>query len=286
MKFCLKQDGKRLLIVCIVSFVMALNIKSFVRTGGLYPGGATGLALLIQRSADLFFHWGIPYSVINILLNAVPVYIGYRFIGKKFTLYSCLTIVLTGFLTDVLPSYAITYDTLLISVFGGLINGFAISFCLMANATTGGTDFVAIFLSQKKGIDAWNLVFGLNSLILIAAGLLFGWDKALYSIIFQYTSTQVLHMLYTKYQQQTLFIITNRAWDVYEAISKVSNHGATIMNGEGPYEHQQRQVVYSVVSRAESKAVIREIKKADPCAFINAVKTEQLAGKFYFKPNE
>lgn len=93
-------------------------------------------------------------------------------------------------------------------------------------------------------------------------------------------------MLYTKYQQQTLFIITNCAWDVYEAISKVSNHGATIMNGEGPYEHQQRQVVYSVVSRAESKAVIREIKKADPCAFINTVKTEQLAGKFYFKPNE
>lgn len=286
MKFDLKKDGKRLFVVCLASVIMALNIKSFVRTGGLYPGGATGLALLIQRSASMFLHVAIPYSVVNIILNAIPVYIGFRFIGKKFTLYSCVTILLTGFLTDIIPGYVITYDTLLISIFGGLINGFVISMCLIVNATTGGTDFIAIFLSQKKGIDSWNLIFGLNAVILAIAGILFGWDKALYSIIFQYTSTQVLHLLYTKYQQQTLFIVTNRAWDVYEAISKVSHHGATIMNGEGPYEHEERQVVYSVVSRSESKEVIEAIRKTDSHAFINAVKTEHLAGKFYFKPNE
>ncbi len=63
--------------------LMALNIKSFVRTGGLYPGGATGLALLIQRAADMFLHITIPYTIVNILLNAIPVYIGFRFIGKN-----------------------------------------------------------------------------------------------------------------------------------------------------------------------------------------------------------
>ena len=286
MKTEAKESIKKILVICLASFLMALNIKSFVRTGGLYPGGATGLALLIQRAADMFLHITIPYTIVNILLNAIPVYIGFRFIGKKFTMYSCLMIVLTSVLTDIIPGYAITYDTLLISIFGGLINGFVIGLCLHMNATTGGTDFIAIYLSEKKEIDSWNVVLGINVVILAVAGVLFGWDKALYSIIFQYTSTQVVHILYRKYQHETLFIVTNKATEVYEVISKMSNHGATIMEGEGSYEHQERKIVYSVVSSAQSKSIIREVKKADPHAFVNAIKTEQIAGKFYQKPNE
>lgn len=286
MKTEAKESIKKILVICFASFLMALNIKSFVRTGGLYPGGATGLALLIQRAADMFLHITIPYTIVNILLNAIPVYIGFRFIGKKFTMYSCLMIVLTSVLTDIIPGYAITYDTLLISIFGGLINGFVIGLCLHMNATTGGTDFIAIYLSEKKEIDSWNVVLGINVVILAAAGVLFGWDKALYSIIFQYTSTQVVHILYRKYQHETLFIVTNKATEVYEVISKMSNHGATIMEGEGSYEHQERKIVYSVVSSAQSKSIIREVKKADPHAFVNAIKTEQIAGRFYQKPNE
>lgn len=286
MKTEAKESIKKILVICFASFLMALNIKSFVRTGGLYPGGATGLALLIQRAADMFLHITIPYSIVNILLNAIPVYIGFRFIGKKFTMYSCLMIVLTSVLTDIIPGYAITYDTLLISIFGGLINGFVIGLCLHMNATTGGTDFIAIYLSEKKEIDSWNVVLGINVVILAAAGVLFGWDKALYSIIFQYTSTQVVHILYRKYQHETLFIVTNKATEVYEVISKMSNHGTTIMEGEGSYEHQERKIVYSVVSSAQSKSIIREVKKADPHAFVNAIKTEQIAGRFYQKPNE
>lgn len=286
MKTEAKESIKKILVICFASFLMALNIKSFVRTGGLYPGGATGLALLIQRAADMFLHITIPYTIVNILLNAIPVYIGFRFIGKKFTMYSCLMIVLTSVLTDIIPGYAITYDTLLISIFGGLINGFVIGLCLHMNATTGGTDFIAIYLSEKKEIDSWNVVLGINVVILAAAGVLFGWDKALYSIIFQYTSTQVVHILYRKYQHETLFIVTNKATEVYEVISKMSNHGATIMEGEGSYEHQERKIVYSLVSSAQSKSIIREVKKADPHAFVNAIKTEQIAGRFYQKPNE
>lgn len=286
MKTEAKESIKKILVICLASFLMALNIKSFVRTGGLYPGGATGLALLIQRAADMFLHITIPYTIVNILLNAIPVYIGFRFIGKKFTMYSCLMIVLTSVLTDIIPGYAITYDTLLISIFGGLINGFVIGLCLHMNATTGGTDFIAIYLSEKKEIDSWNVVLGINVVILAVAGILFGWDKALYSIIFQYTSTQVVHILYRKYQHETLFIVTNKATEVYEVISKMSNHGATIMEGEGSYEHQERKIVYSVVSSAQSKSIIREVKKADPHAFVNAIKTEQIAGRFYQKPNE
>ena len=163
MRFDRKQDSKRIVVIVAAAFLMALNIKTFVRTGGLYPGGATGLTILIQTICERFLGLVVPYTVINLLLNAFPVYIGFRFIGRKFTIYSCLMIVLTSFLTDIIPGFVITYDILLISIFGGMINGLVISMCLMVNATTGGTDFISIYLSEKKGMDAWNLILGLNA---------------------------------------------------------------------------------------------------------------------------
>ena len=286
MTFNLKKDGKNLFILCVASFLMAVNIKTFVRTADLFPGGASGLTILLQRIGETYFGVMLPYTVINLLLNAVPVYIGFRFIGKKFTLYSCLMIVLTSVLTDMIPVYIITYDVLLLSVFGGIINGAVVSMCLLADATSGGTDFIAIFLSDKKGVDSFNVILGVNVVILSVAGLLFGWEKALYSIIFQYVSTQVLHMLYKKYQQATMFVVTNHAKEVCEVIFKISNHGATVMDSEGSFEGHERQMVYSVVSSAESKQVVEAVKKTDPNAFINVVRTEQLQGKFYHKPQE
>ncbi len=286
MKFNVKEDSKRIIVICAASVVMALNIKTFVRTGGLYPGGASGLTLLIQRVVELFLNIEIPYTIINVILNLVPVYIGFRFIGKKFTLFSCISIMLTNILTDVIPSHAITYDTLLISVFGGIINGFAISSCLLVNATTGGTDFIGIFLSERKGVDSFNIILGFNAILLVVAGLLFGWEKALYSIIFQYTSTQVMRILYKQYRQHTLLVVTNHAKSVYEVIYNVSNHGATVIEAEGSYEHQERKIVYSVVSRAECKQIVQDIKKADPDAFVNVINTQQVSGRFYQRPHD
>ena len=192
----------------------------------------------------------------------------------------------TSILTDIIPEIAVTYDILLISIFGGIISGFAISLCLSMNATTGGTDFISIYLSEKKGVDAWNFILAFNIVIIMIAGALFGFDKALYSIIYQYASTQVLHMLYKRYQKQTLFIVTNKASEVCTAINTVSMHGATILSGEGSYEHQKRKMVYSVVSREESKAVVNAVKKADEAAFVNAIRTEELFGRFYYRPND
>ena len=284
--FNLKEDGKKFIIIIVAAFFMALNIKTFVRTGGLYPGGATGLTILIQRVGETYFGISLPYSLINILMNAIPIYIGFRFIGKKFTIFSCMMIILVGLFTDLIPGYIITEDILLISIFGGMINGFFASICLNTNATAGGTDFIAIFLSEKLGMDSFNIILGFNAIILLIAGYLFGWDKSLYSIIFQYASTVVIHNMYKKFQQGTLFIVTNKPNEICDTISEITNHSATILEGEGSYEHCERNVVYSVVSRAETRKLIRAVKKVDSTAFVNLIRTEELAGRFYYRPEE
>ena len=284
MTFSLKNDFKIILAVCVASVLMALNINTFVQTGGLYPGGATGLTILIQRLSEKFLNIHLSFAVVNFLLNMIPIYIGFRYIGKRFTLYSCLMIVLTGILTDIIPSYIITYDILLISIFGGIINGFAISLCLRMDTTSGGTDFIAIYLSRKKGIDSWNIILYFNVVLLLVAGFSFGWDKALYSIFFQYTTTQVLHILYTRYQKKTLFIVTDNPKEVCDVIYATSRHGATILQGEGSFHLNERSLVYSVVSSDESKKVVNAIREVDPHSFINTVNTQELAGLFYQRP--
>ena len=103
-----------------------------------------------------------------------------------------------------LPDYIFTTDILLISIFGGLINGFAIALCLNVGTTTGGTDFISIYMSQQKGMDAWNYILFGNVIILLIAGAMFGWSIALYSIIYQFCSTQIIQMLYKRYQKETL----------------------------------------------------------------------------------
>lgn len=286
MKFDPKKDVKRILVIFVASFIMALNLKTFVHTGGLYPGGATGLTILIQSIGLKYFNVEVPYTIVNLLLNAFPVYIGFRFIGKKFTLFSLLTIVLTSTLTDILPYYPITYDTLLISIFGGIINGAAISLVLSVDATTGGTDFIGIYLSKKKGVDSWNMVLGINACIIGIAGILFGWDKALYSIIYQYASTQMLQMLYQKFQKTTLLIVTNKPQLICQMIKEMTHHGATIIQGEGSYEHQQRSVVYSVISRGETDKIVHTIRQVDKKAFVNTIKTDLVAGRFYQAPTD
>ena len=286
MEIDIKKDFKRIIVISIMSLLMAINIKTFVRTGDLFPGGASGLTLLITRSASMFFHIKLPYTVVNLSLNAIPVYIGFRYIGKKFTLYSCWVIVLAGILTDIIPEYVITQDILLISIFGGIINGVAISTCLLMNATTGGTDFISIFLSERKGVDAFNIILAGNAVVLLIAGFIFGWDRALYSIIFQYVTTTIIRTIYRKYQQITLFVVTDNPEEVCNIISKLSNHGATVLEGEGYYNHCKRSVVYSVVSSAEANKVVSAIKEIDKAAFINIIKTQQILGKFYRRPEE
>lgn len=277
---------KRIIFVIAASVIMAMNLKSFVRTGGLIPGGFTGLTRLIQEICYMLWQVEPSFTLINLLLNSIPLLIGFKFIGRKFTAYSCLMILLTGVLTDILPGFTMTTDVMLVSVFGGLINGVAISICLFAGSTTGGTDIIAIFLSEKFNIDSWNYILAGNVVIIMIAGYLFGWDKALYSIIFQFTSTQVLRTLYRRYQKQTLFIVTRKPDEIYHAILDITHHDATLIKGIGCYQKKECNILYSVVGRDEVRKVLNSVKSTDPEAFVNVIRTDSVTGKFYQRPND
>ncbi len=278
-----RHEARRMLCAVIAAIIFAVNIKTFVRAGNLYPSGFNGLTLLIQQAGSQFFQVAIPFTLINLPLNAIPAAISFKYLGPKFTVSSCCVVILTSVLTDLIPSQPITYDPLLISIFGGLINGCACSLCLIGNTSGGGTDFIAILISERTGRDIWNYILVGNAVMLAVAGLLFGWDAALYSIIFQFTCTQTIQILHQRYKKHTLFIVTRHPEKVYEEIKNFTHHSATQFSGKGCYSHDDLTLLYSVVSREEAKLVIRKVKEVDPSAFINIIKTDYINGRFYHR---
>ena len=283
-KVTLKSEMKSLIMLTLGAVVFAFNMQSFINTGGLFPGGFAGITLLITRSASEFFGVALPYSLVYLPLNLIPALVAFKFIGKWFTLMSFYMVALSSFLTDLLPEMPITSDPMLISVFGGILTGVSVSLCLLSGASAGGTDFISIYFSEKKGIDTWNYVFMANVCILTLAGILFGFEAAMYSIIYQFCSTQVIQTLYKRYQKDTLLIITSQPQEVYQLIRRLTNHDATMIRGVGMYEGAERNLLYSVVGRGQVDKVIQEIHLIDQTAFINVIQTEQITGRFYKPP--
>lgn len=277
---------RRALLIVAGSVLSALGIATFVRSAGLFPGGFTGLSLLIQETCQRYLGFRPPYSLFSLSLNFIAAALCFRYIGKHFALFSMLAVTITSVLTDVLPTFTLATDPLLNSVFGGLVNGLATSLCLMADASTGGTDFISIYLAEKSGRDAFNIILAGNVIMLSAAGLLFGWERALYSMIFQFCTTQALHTLFRRYQHRTLWIVTDRPDEVYAIIRDDTHHAATLFNGTGLYLNQPRSMIYTVLSGDDIRRVVHDVREADPHAFINTQRTDSLTGRFYRRPQD
>jgi len=281
---------KRLALVTAGAAVFAFNIKTFVHAGELVPGGFPGLTLLVQELGMRYLGIHIPFSVFYYLLNAVPAVVCFRFVGKKFTMYSVLAVFATGLMIDFMPAMFTEkiqlHDPLLAAVFGGILNALGMILCLKADASGGGTDFIAIYISERYRRDAWNYILVGNCVILVVAGALFTFERALYSIIFQFATTQVLKSLYRAYQQKTMLIITNKPAEIFAIIRETTRHGATNFTGTGLYKMEERNLLYSVVYSNEVTPLIRAIRATDPAAFINVVKTEHVNGNFYIKPKD
>ncbi len=276
----------RFLLVTLGALIMGVNLNTFVHTAGLLPGGFTGITLLIQEVFAKYLNIKIPFVLFYWGLNVVPALICFRYVGKRFTLLSLWAIIASGLFTDLIPGLEVTSDVMLCSIFGGIINGVAISFCLLAGATSGGTDFISIYVSEKTGRSIWNHILLFNVLVLAIFGLLFGWNRALYSIIFQFVSTQILNTLYKRYQKSTILIISDKTDELIHVIRDVTGHDATLFTGKGCYQGAERKMLYTVVSADEEDKLMRSIKKTDPAAFVNILQTKMLKGNFIMKKQD
>lgn len=281
----IKSDIKTLLGVLVGSGMQAFTIAVLLRQGGMISAGISGLVMLIQRIFSSFFNINIPFSITSILFNLVPGYFCFKYVGKKFTAFSFLSIIIVAILADLIPTFVITQDRLLIAIFGGILTGCGGGLILRSGACSGGTDFFAMYFGVKKGVNTFNTIFVCNSCMIIVSGLLFGMESAMYTIIFQYISTQMINFLYQRYAKKTLFVVTQFPHEVADAVMTSTKHSCTIFkSAEGSYSGEVRHVVYTIVGATEIGIVRKLIKGTDPHAFINTLNSDSVSGQFFQRP--
>lgn len=275
-------------VICILmgSLMVAINLNTFVEQGNLVPGGFSGLAKLLQRVGLAYFDQKISFTLLNVLFNAIPAVFAFKLVGKKFTVLSCMSLLLVSVLVDTLPVIPITGDILLISVFGGIINGLGMSLILNNKASGGGTDFIAMSLSAKYKVSTFNYMLMFSAVIILISGFLFGMDKALYSIIFQFCNTQVINTFYKKYKKKTLLIVTENPAAVSADLLELTNHSSTILKGFGSFTGQKKYLIYTVLSDSDVKKMRKCIRENHPDTFVNVLNSSDVVGNFYIQPLE
>lgn len=269
--------------VLISSLVQTFAIKTFVQSAGLLSSGFTGVAILIDRIAALY-GGSISTSLALIVLNLPVALLCYRSISPKFTFFSCLQVVCTSFFLKVLSFEPVFNDIVLNVIFGGFIYGLGVVFALKGNASTGGTDFIALYISNKKGKSIWSYVFIFNACILCIFGFLFGWLYAGYSIIFQFISTKTIETFHHRYERLTLQVTTRHAQAVMEQYVKTFRHGISCVDAVGGYSHDKMYLLHTVISSYEEADIVHLIRQVDPQAIINVLRTVNFYGGFYQAP--
>lgn len=274
-------------IVAVIAsaLLQTFVIQSFIRPAQLLSGGFTGIAILIDDIASLY---GKSFSTsLGILVLNIPVAVlCSRSISMRFTFYSMIQVFLASLFLKVFQFQALFDDLMLNVLFGGFLYGIAIAMALRGNASTGGTDFIALYVSNKTGRSIWEYVFAGNVIILCVFGYMFGWLYAGYSILFQFVSTKTISAFHHRYERVTLQITTMKAEEVMRAYVANCRHGISCVEAIGGYSRKKMYLLHTVVSSYEVSEVMAILHAQDPHIIVNVIKTADFYGGFYQAPME
>ena len=283
-----KNKKARTLVTLFCVFVAALSqayvIQVFIQPANLLSSGFTGVAILIEKITSTYFGFSFSTSLGMIVLNVPVAILCYKNVSPRFTLFSLLQVFLASLFLKVCQFQPLFNDILLNITFGGVSYGLMAVLVLRGNASTGGTDFIALYISNKKGKSIWEYVFVFNTLILMIFGSMFGWIHAGYSILFQFISTRTIDSFYHRYERVTLQVTTKKAQAVMDKYIKNYRHGISCVEAIGGYSHEKMYLLHTVVSSYEVLDIVELMKTVDSHIIVNVIKTENFFGGFYRPP--
>ena len=272
--------------VIIAGFLQASIIQVFMRPMNLLSSGFTGVAILIEKITSTFFGFSFSASLGMLILNIPVAILCSKSISNRFTFFSLMEVFAASFFLEVLHWGPLFDDPLLNIIIGGFANGIMVVIALRGNASTGGMDFIALYVSNKIGKSIWSYVFIFNAVILVIFGAMFGWEYAGYSILFQFISTKTIDSFYHRFERVTMQITTSMPEEVINAYIAEFRHGLSRVDGIGGYSGRPVSLLHTVVSSYEVQDIAKLMIDTDPNAIINTFKSEDFYGKFYLKPIE
>ncbi|SDE58947.1 Uncharacterized membrane-anchored protein YitT, contains DUF161 and DUF2179 domains [Fontibacillus panacisegetis] len=260
-------------IILISALLVAAGLNLFLIPHQLLSGGVTGVASIIGYVTG----WNI--SVVYFLLNVPLILWGWKAVGRRYIVLSCISVVSTTWFIAIIPVISVTKDPILGAVFGGIISAAGIGASLRVGGSTGGFDILGSIVTRKRDVPMGNILFLMNGVVILALGFFQSWDLALCSMLSTFVKGRVVDMIHVGHIKVTCFIITKEKDQMLCQLRKL-HHGITCIHSEGGYSEQENYTLMTVTTRYELAAVRKTVIQTDPTAFMNVVQSTEILGRF------
>lgn len=268
-------------IVFIISgtVILALSMVFFLIPNRIAPGGVAGLALI------LFHSFGIPTGLTMLIINLPMFLLGFKLLGKKFAVRTLLAMVLFSFFTDLfsinLHLTALTTNTFLATLYGGLMVGTGLGLVFKGDATAGGVTILARILAEKKRIKTGSVMLFSDLIVISLAGVVFrNVELALWAFITIFISSQMIDLILTgRAFARVVQIVTTNPEGIGEHIIRDLGRTATILDGKGLFTGQGKAVILVAIDPSQVSVLTDIVKLHDSEAFMIIQDAREILGK-------
>jgi len=266
---------KQVIGIIIGTLIVAMSINTFILSNRIADGGITGIAIIFHY----LFQWDVGISVF--VLN-IPLFIlGYKAVGKRLLFLSILGVGTFSIALRLTENFsAVTTDTLLSSVFGGLITGIGMGIIFRSRGSLGGTDIIAIVINKKTPFSVGQIILGLDTFVFIGAALLFEIEMAMYAMIYMFVASKVIDLVQVGLNySKSVMIVTENPEAIAAEIINTLERGVTYFSAEGAYSQNKKKVVYSIVNRTQLTQLKELVYQHDPQAFVSISEVSEVVGE-------
>ncbi|MAT45404.1 MAG: hypothetical protein CL609_24005 [Anaerolineaceae bacterium] len=263
-----RQTLKDYFFIFIGVLIQGFAMRLFLVPAHLVSGGVSGAAQLINYVSNF------PIGVMIFLGNVPLFFLGWRYLGGlRFALRTAFAIIFFSFFTDFLtlfiPEVGVTQDLVLNSLYGAIMYGVGLGLVYRGKGTSGGSDILGRILNHKFGVSISSSYLITDSLVVLAGGFIFDWERALYGLAVIYVSGLAAEMAFEgRAIYRTAMIVTFEPDQVADIIMDRLERGVTLLHGEGAYTHKERDILYVVITQSEIPQLKEIVKEADSKAFM------------------
>ena len=265
---------KKYLVLIIGSLIYSAGLEIFLVPNNIIDGGVVGISIMAS------YLTGIPFGVYMLVLNLPFLYLGYKQIGKTFAISTIISIIALSIFSEFLePVPQITQDYFLAAIFGGIIAGAGVGLVIRQGGSLDGTEITAIILDRKTSFSVGEVVMFFNLFILGAAGFVFGWDKAMYSLVAYFIISKMIDVVLKGLDESyAVMIVSDEYEEIADALMHRLGRGVTYLHGQGAYTGEDKQVLYCVVTRLEVVKLKEIALEKDEAAFVTINPVHDIVG--------
>ncbi|MCM1002999.1 MAG: YitT family protein [Candidatus Gastranaerophilales bacterium] len=266
---------QRAFFLIIGSFIVAAALELFLLPNKIIDGGVIGISMMVSHITKG------NLGAIIFAINFPFVILAYKTLGRKFVFNTFFAITMLSIATNVVLRFNhVTDDLLLATIFGGILLGLGVGLILRNNASLDGTEMVSLRLAKKlKVVSVGELLMGMNLFVYAGAGFLFGWDRALYSVLTYYVASKVIDTVIEGLDKaKSVRIVSDFSREIGDSIMKELDISVTYMKTLGGYSRQEKILTYCIVNKFDMAKLKEVVHNVDPNAFIVTEDVHEVEG--------